>query len=327
MSNSVVTNPLLGALGPLSAQFAGLIRQHRPLLDRLFGASIEHFHILAIAAHTATGQSHAFARKLCEIAPSVLLKEAMPNHSPALVAALRRMGSVMHPLEHYLQTDALLQTNVSKQLVRAAQIEPEGMTPALRERFEAIVGGDPLVTAAAHAVCSSDEALAFHTWVLVLRAYNLLDDEAVEERSLSQTARGGLATWVGNRLTRGKVPSIGFRDSAELFMVHDLKSLKALGHSMRNCLRAQAYYHVQALSGSSAFFSYVGAGGPVAISLVRIAPGVYAIEEMAATGNDCVPDAVEARIRDLLAKGGIVITPTTIREASSDLGLTYGNRW
>ena len=327
MSNSVVTNPLLGALGPLSAQFAGLIRQHRPLLDRLFGASVEHFHIMAIAAHTATGQSHAFARKLCEIAPSVLLKEALPNHSPALVAALRRMGSVMHPLEHYLQTDALLQTNVSKQLVRAAQIEREGMTPALLERFEAIVGGDPLVTAAAHAVGSSEEALAFHTWVLVLRAYNLLDDEAGEERSLSQTARGGLATWVGNRLTRGKVPSIGFRDSAELVMVHDLKCLKALGHSMRNCLRAQAYYHVQALSGSSAFFSYVGAGGPVAISLVRIAPGVYAIEEMAGTGNDCVPDAVEARIRDLLAKGGIVITPTTIREASSDLGLTYGNRW
>lgn len=327
MSSSVKSTPLLGPLGPLAADYAEFIRHYPLLLTRLFGSSVEHFHVLAVAGHTLTGTSHSVAKKLYETEPRQLLREAIPDHAPELMAALRQMGPVMHALDHYRRTDTLLKTGAARQLLRVAQADPAGMTHELLDRFDVIAESDPLVTAAAHAVRSVEEALAFHTWVLVLRGYKLLFDEREEARSLSQIARGGIASWIGKRLARGTTPCIGFHDTSELSMVRDLRQLKTLGNAMQNCLRSDVDYHLRVLSGDLAIFHYVGSGGPVAISLCRLAPGVYAVEEMAAKANDDVPSDVAERLPALLCQGGIVIAPQTMRQANYKLGFVYGNRW
>jgi hypothetical protein len=327
MSNSIKSTPLLGSLGPLAADYGEFIRLYPQLLTRLYGSSVEHFHVLAVAGHTLTGALHSVAKKLCETEPRELLREAIPDHAPELMAALRQMGPVMHDLHHYQRANTLLKTGVARQLVRVAQAEPEGITPELLDRFEAIMQSDPLVTAAAHAIRSAEEVLAFHTWVLVLRGYKLLTDEREEARSLSQIGRGGLASWIGKRLTRATTPCIGFQDTSDLFMVRDLGQLKALGNAMQNCLRADVDYHLRALRGDLALFHYVGRGGPVAISLCRLAPGIYAVEEIAAKGNGDVRSDVADQILALLCQGGILIAPETMRQANHKLGFGYGNRW
>ena len=326
MHQTVELNPLLaGALGPLASQFGNLIRHHQPLLGRLFGSSVEHFHVLAIGAHVAAGPAHLLARHLCETDPRKLLAEAIPGHHSALAAALRRMGGVMYPMEVYQRVNALIGTPAERQLLQVSRYEEDGISTALLDRFEAVLELDPLVMAASPALCSIRAARAFHTWVLTLRHLDLLRDEREEARSLSQVAPHGIGTWVMRRLARAVIPDIGFRDTDELAMLRDLASLQAFGRSMDNCLRTETRYHIGMVLGSYAFFKDLGNGGPVAICLSRLAPGVYALDEIAGPKNIDVEDDVRARILDELRAGGIEVTPTSMSQACADLGLgSYG---
>lgn len=324
MQKAAELNPLLvGALGPLAPQFGGLIRHHQPLLNRLFGSSVENFHILGIGVHVGSGPTHVLARRLCETEPRQLLSEAIPGHRSSLPAALRRMGGVMHPMSVYCRVNVLLGTPAERPLLEAARYEKDGICTEFLDRFDTILELDPLVLAASRALASAQQVRAFQTWVLMLRRLELLRDEREEARSLSQVHHPeGIGTWVMRRLTRAVAPDIGFQDTNEVVLVRDLASLHALGRSMRNCLRNETRYYIGMVSGTYAFFKYIGNGGPVAVCLLRLAPGVYSLVEIAGPDNIDVEDDLQAHIIDELRIGGIEVTPTSMVEACSELGLS-----
>ncbi len=255
---------------------------------------------------------------IAHLSPRELVSKVL-EPAPGLMAALKRCGAVVEPLNFYLNLNDLLRSSIEKEISSERAISNELVTfLRLTQHL------DPLVRAARQALrLDLDKAQKFHEMICFCRSLNILRDDEAEARALRFSAEHGLGRYINKRLERCVSPwTIAL--PPPMRFVKTAKELIALGAHYGNCLGRDCY-KAQLGLGSHIYVALESPFNCIA-ELKHEFEQTWSVVECEHSNTRKALPETRRRIAGLLTEAGMNVRPHAFSDLWSEIGYLRSRR-
>jgi hypothetical protein len=295
--------PLLLVFSDLAGRMAALVRVRPSLIANLIVAPREAIHSVGAYLHLAAdaGLSDAeIAASIDETDPRNLLRAALPDAPPRLFRALDRAGDRVRDKRFYERLGTLCAGPFAGALLQDGRIDDARLS-----YYEALSRMDPALVGL-QSVLDGDTYLAesIDCLIALLRSHSTLRDSDLHLPS--KAGKPAIARRLRAALGRIQAPDPGFAAPPPFRLVRTSDELQQIGRAFGNCVALPEWnaprYQIQLAQGSMVFL--VAKNPPVLTSLIRVAHGVWHLEQMCGPKNTAPAPGMRANlIRDLASAG------------------------
>lgn len=302
-------SPVLRVFGDLAERMAALLQARPEILPRIAFAPPRAVHAVATFLYVSPEASWDdlwVASHLANSHPRELLHEAYPGAPPRLYRALDRAGDRVHARGFYERLIAICRGPYEGRLLEAGPISEQRFA-----FFEALLDSDPFVAGISAALPEGIGWVeAADAMAAILRCHG-----SPPEVEPSLPAGSGIAAVV-RRLQQAlddvRAPTIPFTPPPPLRMIETVGELRRLGKQYKNCIAQPrgfgTNFWFNLADGSVVYL--VQDEPPVLVSLRRICPGLWHIDQMNGPKNHGPAQEVQDAIAASLRRAGVRLLPT-----------------